>query len=491
VSGDQFISTLYGLIIPMNEQFSARLFEPGMRLVMGVSGGADSLCMLHLAKQVPRLRIIVAHFDHRLREGSGQEAQQVRRLAEAFNLAFVGGSADVRLFAREYDLSIEEAARIQRYRFLFSTARKHRADAVAVGHTADDQVETILMHFLRGAGLAGLKGMTGSTLLPEFDARIPLLRPILHLWRTETEAYCREHDLPIIQDVSNLDQAYFRNRLRHNLIPELETYNPEFKPMLLRTSSALAGDYEAIMDMVAGAWEQVVQEEDAGCISMRVPALLQLSPGLVRNIFRKAILQLNPSIRNLDFAVLQRAVDFISPVAGKGTLGTGPKQVDLVEGFHLFREGDLIHLAGSLRDIPAGEWPQLGRPRRLKLNSQAALNDGFRLTAEEVDAATARREARLNQDPHTAWLDLNAAGTEFTLRPRRPGDSFAPLGMDGKVMKLHDLFINEKIPVRVRAAWPLVCAGEEIAWVTGLRLAHPFRITSRTRRAVRLSLVKK
>ena len=161
----------------------------------------------------------------------------MRKLAEEMKLPFVSESADVRGYAEEHKLSLEEAARMLRYRFLFAQARAHRAGAVAVGHTADDQVETILMHFLRGAGLAGLKGMAGRTLLPEFDREIPLVRPILHLWRHETEAYCREHDLQPVHDPSNTDETYFRNRLRHSLIPELEKYNPRFKETLLRTAA--------------------------------------------------------------------------------------------------------------------------------------------------------------------------------------------------------------------------------------------------------------
>ena len=133
---------------------------------------------------------------------------------------------------KEQKLSLEEAARILRYRFLFAQARSEGAEVVAVGHTADDQVETVLMHFLRGAGLPGLKGMAGRTILPEFDPKIPLVRPILHLWRSETEAYCQEHGLQPVYDPSNRDETYFRNRLRHSLIPELEKYNPRFKNTL-------------------------------------------------------------------------------------------------------------------------------------------------------------------------------------------------------------------------------------------------------------------
>lgn len=234
----------------MSQRFITYYLPPHAAAVIGVSGGPDSLCLLDLARQISTLDIIVAHFNHKLRPEADREAEIVRQVAEQIGLPFVTDSADVQVYASENRLSLEEAARLLRYRFLFAQARIQHAGLVAVGHTADDQVETILMHFLRGAGLAGLKGMAGRACPNEFDREIPLVRPILHLWRRETESYCHEHNLHPINDPSNTDETYFRNRLRHNLIPELENYNPRFKNVLLRTAEALAGDYEVVADSI-------------------------------------------------------------------------------------------------------------------------------------------------------------------------------------------------------------------------------------------------
>ena len=149
----------------MNDHFSAHYLEQTNIAIIGVSGGPDSLCLLDLARQIPTLKIIVAHFNHRLRPEADDEAEFVSRVAEQMRLPFVNEAGDVRRYAEEQKLSLEEAARILRYRFLFTQARSKEAGAVAVGHNADDQVETILMHFLRGAGLSGLKGMAGRTIL--------------------------------------------------------------------------------------------------------------------------------------------------------------------------------------------------------------------------------------------------------------------------------------------------------------------------------------
>jgi tRNA(Ile)-lysidine synthase len=472
----------------MNDRFSAHHLENTALVVIGVSGGPDSLCLLDLARQIPTLNIIVAHFNHRLRPEADREAEFVGRVAEQMNLPFVSEVGDVRGYAEELKLSLEEAARMLRYRFLFAQARTTEAGAVAVGHTADDQVETILMHFLRGAGLSGLKGMAGRIILTEFDPEIPLVRPILHLWRSETEAYCREHDLQPVYDPSNSDETYFRNRLRHSLIPELEKYNPRFKNTLLRTAEALAGDYDAITEAVSSIWPKVVMKEENDHIIFFASAMEELPDGLRRNIFRRAMEALRPSMRNLEFDTLERASKFVEAKSQTLPPYLVPRQVDLSGGLTLYREGEAIYLAAMEADLPSVNWPVIDKIHELPINGQIRLNEKFILSAEEVDIESARSVAYENGDPFVAWVDAGLTGDRFTVRTRRAGDVFSPLGMNRQTVKLREFYINVKIPRRARAGWPLVCAGEQIVWVPGFRLAHPFRINEKTKRAVKLSL---
>jgi len=454
--------------------------------VIGVSGGADSLCLLHLAAGIPGLHIIVAHFDHQLRQGSDREAQFVATVAGRLNLPFRSGGADVAAYAAELGLSLEESARILRYHYLFAQARDVGASAVAVGHTADDQVETILMHFLRGAGLAGLKGMRGRTFLPEFDPGIPLVRPILHLWRHETEAYCREHALQPVQDPTNADETYFRNRLRHSLIPELEKYNPRFKETLLRTAEALAGDHETLTEVVEAAWLRALVKAEEGQVTLSAPVLETMPRGLRRNILRKAMESLRPNLRNLDFDTLERAAIFIQAGNHPSKTTGGTRQIDLSTGLHLYQEGDAILMAGLEADLPSTHWPLMTGERAVPLNGCVKLNEHFSLSAVEVEIGMAQAAAPENGDSFTAWLDADLAGGQLSVRTRRAGDGFSPLGMEGKTVKLQDFYINIKLPRRARAGWPLVCAGEQIVWVPGFRLAHPFRITEKTLQALKL-----
>ena len=472
----------------MNERYSVKYITNDDVAVIGVSGGPDSLCLLHLARQIPNLKIIVAHFNHLLRPEAHLEAEFVRGVAEQLDLPYESESGDVRRYSEEHKLSLEEAARILRYRFMFATARAQHASAVVVGHTADDQVETILMHFLRGAGLAGLKGMSGWTILPEFDQQIPLVRPILHLWRHETEAYCHDHDLQPIHDPSNSDETYFRNRLRHSLIPELEKYNPGFKNTLLHTSESLAGDYEALKDAVDSTWPKVILEAPGDFISMRASTMEGIPRGLARNIFRRAMESLRPNMRNLDFDTLERAADFVDVKPVSTHSGLVARQVDLAAGLYLYREGDVVYLAALEADLPSAHWPQIERDFDFMIGTKVKLNQDFTLSASAVDVETARPFASENGDSFVAWLDADLTGDRFTVRTRRAGDAFSPLGMNRQTIKLREFFINIKLPKRARARWPLICSGDEIAWVPGFRLAHPFRITENTKRVVKFTL---
>src|SRR5512140_1092861 len=277
-------------------------------VVAGVSGGPDSLCLLDVLRRTG-YPVIVAHFNHQLRPEAGAEAEAVAALAQEWGLEFVADSADVHSYAEEHSLSVEEAARLLRYRFLFETARNRFAQAVAVGHTADDQVETVLMHFLRGAGLAGLKGMEYRTLLPAFDASIPLVRPLLGLWREDTEAYCREQDLQPHYDASNADEAFLRNRLRHKLIPELETYNPRLKETLLRTAATLAGDYSLLQEAVDDHWKAVMLEQGEGWFAFEAAGLADCSEAMRRALIRRGAESLRPEGRELGYEALQRAAE--------------------------------------------------------------------------------------------------------------------------------------------------------------------------------------
>lgn len=464
---------------------------PGAKVVVGVSGGPDSLCLVDC---LVRLGVVVicAHFNHHLRPEAAQDAAVVEAAAQRLGIPFVTAGERVDEWAREEKRTIEEAARMLRYRFLFETARLHQAEAVAVGHTADDQVETVLMHLLRGTGLAGLKGMAYRSLATPWDAEIALIRPLLFAWREETLGYCQERGLPYVMDASNQDTAFLRNRIRHELIPYLANYNPQIKHALWRASQVLAGDASLVQEAVEAAWQTCLDEHRPAYVALRLSPLRNQSRAMQRALLRRAVQVMRPMPRELDYEVIERAVDFLHNPTRSG-------QMELFENLYLLLEPgakgldrvliaeQALTVGGLLSEV---HWPQLepGGEGLLQVPGRLVLSSGWELESAWVE--TPEGFPRFDSVPSSwqAWLDAGVVQLPLVVRCPRPGDRFLPLGMDGRSLKLSDFWVNEKLPRRARAGWPLVCSGDQIAWVPGFRPAHPFRVTGNSKRLVHLQL---
>ena len=454
----------------------------GRPIIVGVSGGPDSLCLMDILRQAG-YSIIVAHFDHQLRQESSQDTRMVEKTAARLMLGCIIDGADVRAYADQEKLSLEEAARNLRYHFLFKLARERNAQAVAVGHTADDQVETILMHFLRGSGIAGLKGMSNCSIIKTFDSQIPVVRPLLNMWREETVIYCAANGLRPHYDSSNDSLNFQRNRIRHLLIPNLESYNPKFRDAVLRMSQSLKGDYAFVMETLEVAWRETVTAMDEDVITFDFHLLSQQSLGLQRNLIKHAMQTLHPDI-DVNFSTLERATTLIKDSAHSSV-------VDLKGGLRMLREANYVYICTSNAKLPFNIWPQMpsAAPVAVSIPGQIGLAGGWKLNCEHWHIpALVREQAERNEDQFQVWLDAECIPKSLELRIRRQGDSFAPLGMDGHSQKLSDFFVNEKVPQRAREHWPLLCAGDEIIWVPGYRLAHPYRLKGSTKSAVYFSV---
>jgi tRNA(Ile)-lysidine synthase len=456
--------------------------DAAQTILIGVSGGADSLTLLD-ALHCLGYPLIVAHFNHRLRPEAGDDARAVGRLAEERGAPFVLGEADVPAFAKANLLSVEEAARTLRYRFLFGQAEQFGAQAVAVAHTADDQIETALMHLLRGAGLAGLKGMPAWALPTAWSERIPLARPLLSFWRAEIDAYCAERGLTPLADQSNQDTAYFRNRLRHELIPYLRSYNPQIKALLWRTTQVLAADQAVLEQVVDAAWEGCDGERGSGWVAWNAAKLQAQPVGVRRRLLRRGLALLRPGLRDIEFETVERALGFLARPPQTG-------QCDLAAGLRLLWEADRLWLAAWESDLPGSPWPQVtAGPFELDVPGSVSLPGGWLLSAQVVDdVACAYAQAIENADPFRAWIAADKLDQPLVVRSRRPGDRFQPLGMTDHSVKLSDLMINLKLPRRARPAWPLICSGNEIIWAPGCRLGHRHRLTASSQGAIFLAL---
>ncbi len=452
-------------------------------LVVGVSGGTDSLCLLDILYKAG-MRVVAAHMNHQLRAEADQDAEQVQQIADHYGIPCVIEVVDAGAYAKEHTLSVEEAARIVRYHFLFSEAEKREAQAVVVGHTADDQVETVLMHLLRGAGLEGLKGMEAWQVPNAWSKEIALARPLLGMWREETVAYCKEHGLQPVIDQSNFDRTYFRNRLRHEVIPILEANSPRLKEKLVRLAEVLRGDLQILEPAVESAWRESLQQVGDGYVAFKRKVFDEQLVGVQRRLVRRAMDQLRPGLRDIGFETVERALVCLRQPVSWG-------RVDLASGLRLVVEGETVWVATWEADLPGMGWPKVkGEPVHLTKPGSISLEDGWHLDLEEVlDVEEGKRLAYENSDPYQAWLDAVQLPGDLEVRGRREGDCIKPLGMEGHSVKISDLMVNVKMPRRARADWPLVCCSDEVLWVPGYVTSHTRRVQSETRRIFHIRLV--
>jgi len=471
------------------------LLAGGGTVVVGVSGGPDSLCLLHVLnrlRQVYGIELHVAHLDHRIRGLESQEdAAFVAELAEEWILLATVEARDVPRLARESKLAIEEAARQARYSFLAQVALAVGAKRIAVGHHADDQTETIVMHWLRGAGLAGLRGMLQKTALGgmRLEAAWPdrpplhlhLIRPLLETPRAEIEAYCREHGLKPRFDRSNLDTTYYRNRLRHELIPYLESYNPNIREVLRRSAQIINDDYSFLQAELERVWPAVVSSESGEAITFDLERWRALPTSQQRSTLREAVHRLRRSLRNINWIHTENALSALTAKPA-GTQVTLPQGLMLSIGYRDFTVAD----EGF---VPQVDWPLLlVESLAVAVPGITELPDsGWRLEAAIIARGEFRQDHLDNLNPWQAFLDYERTGPEFVLRQRRSGDRFQPLGLGGHEKTLHVFMIDHKIPRPLRGFVPIVASPRHIVWVAGWRIDERAKITAETERVLHLA----
>lgn len=464
-----------------------RLLEPHQRVVAGVSGGPDSLCLLDCLHALG-YAVVAGHLDHRLRPGSGDEAKFVEEIADSYGVRAVIGREDVRALSGS-GTSLEEAARLARYRFLVHVAKTHGISVIATGHTADDQAETVLMHFLRGAGPTGLRGMLPSTKLDSWrgipdTTGITLVRPLLNVTREETQGHCSARGLSPVIDHSNQDTTFFRNRLRHELLPELETYNPGIRSILIRMGRVMAGEASLLEGLVAQAWDEIVHEAGDEALVIEIQPFLTQSLSLQRALVRTVIDRMRPTLRDVGFETVERALGFIEE-------GARGKRLPLTGGLEMMRLQDEMVISFPGAAIAFPHLPQLASMdgHTLDVPGQLQLARGWSLYADEKRLPQRDRDDFIHSETAMkASFDPTSIRGPLILRPPRPGDRIRPLGMQG-TMKVADLLINEQVPQPARVSWPLVVCDDLILWVGGLRMCHEARLTPDSEVALVLRLL--
>ena len=440
----------------------SKLLKAGDRVAVAVSGGADSVALLRLLLELRAelgIVLVVAHFNHRLR-GADSEADErfVADLARELELPFFAGRADVREQAASRKLSLEHAARELRYEWLTDLAQQERLDVVATAHNSDDQAETVLMKFLRGAGSRGLAGI--HPILTRDGIRI--IRPLLETPRAEIEDYLRKLDQPWREDHTNSDTQFTRNRIRHELLPLLERdYNPNLRKALSETAEIARGDEDF--------WNATIGGE---CLETRVNPHELLLGGFES---LHVALQRRTLKRFLHWNGL--ATDFHHIEALRHCALGGSETVSLAGDWQARREGNCLCLKP----------PQA-------IESYAAFRYALPVPGElqipeltiKLRTAVISAEAAAQEPPGTL---LRAQGLDvLTLRNWLPGDRFRP-AHTGSEGKFKQLFAEKRIPANQRPLWPVALSGNQIVWVRGFRVGHDFAWTPGSGDAVRIDIV--
>lgn len=449
------------------------LVTSGSCLLLAVSGGADSTCLLHLLTRIKDelgIRLHVAHLDHQLRGAESEaDAGYVVGLAHRLGVPVTLGRRDVRAYQKKRRISLEEAAREVRYRFLADTASLVGAGKVAAGHTSNDQVETILMHLVRGSGTRGLRGLQPSTGWQVDGKPITVVRPLLEVSRRETTDYCRSHRLRPRQDTSNLSLSPLRNRIRHRLLPLLESYNPRVAEALLRTSKVATDELAYMDEEVARLWADVVKRQD-GVLILDRGRFLQMHPALKRHLLRMAIEELWGNIKDIETSHIEGMLSILDKPAGK--------QVSLPGGLVFTTEYDR-YLLGR-QPVALCPFPVLGGEVALKIPGATRL-PGWRVRASIIEPGPVPKK----DNEFTARFDFDKVGSRLSVRSRRPGDRFQPLGMS-QTKKLGEFMIDARIPVSWRRRVPVVCSPRHILWLVGWRIDERVKVTVETKRVLEL-----
>lgn len=462
------------------------MLKQGDRVLVAVSGGVDSIVLLQALYELRdelSISLAVAHLDHRLRTDSHEDARFVKKRAEELGLPIVLKAVNVAAFIKKHKLSPEEGAREVRYNFLRSAARKLKACKIALGHTLNDQVETFLMRLLRGAGLEGLRGIP--------PVREEFIRPLIECPREEILKFAQARKLKFRQDYTNLETKYFRNKIRLELLPLLEQYNPNVLRAIARTEELLreAGAY-----LEAQAYEKLkaaTLSRNTDSITLSRTKLLNQPKILQELIVRQAIEHAKGDLREIEFVHVKEVLKELEGHKSRS-------QLHLPGGLLFERRADEIIFSKSPKPRAKSQpyefplslegtniLPEIGWRFELQLQTRFARS--------HVNTFTSQRRANLQTcklaNGFEELIDYDKIKLPLFVRNRRRGDRFVPLGMRAR-KKLQDFFVDEKVPAHERDEIPLLCDQRDIIWVVGMRLSDEYKVTPRTKRVLKITATK-
>ena len=441
------------------------------KILVAVSGGPDSVCLLDILNRLApeyKLKLYMAHLNHGLRDKeSDREQMFCQILAREMGIPFITKKAKL----KKEKGSLEEKARRIRYQFLEDSAGKIGAGKIALGHNADDQAETVLMRLIRGAGA---RGMSGIPPVRKTKGGLTVIRPLIGITRNEILEYLGERRLDYCEDSSNSQLIFFRNKIRHRLMPLLAGYNPGIKRILQATGTnmALIDDYmqkqaEKEFSRIAVVWPKKIW--------LNINKIKKLHRAVQKELIRKAVISLEPELIP-DTA----AVDNILALSERCW---GSKRINLSRKIKVIREYDMLVVSK-----PSGSDSRYSK--KLMVPGETVVDGDKILISSRLyhkDEITRRVWKTAERNIFEVYLDYDRIPKPLSIRTWRPGDKFHPLGLTG-TKKVQDIFTDAKIPVRLRKKVPLLVSGQDICWIAGYRIGNKFKITSKTKRILGISI---
>ncbi len=433
------------------------LMRSGTHVLLGISGGADSIAMLHALATLRKpldITLSVAHLNHSIRPEAAEDAEFVAAQSRKLGCAFYLGHADVPALVAKSNASLEMAAREARYRFFAETAATCEADRVATAHTRDDQAETVLLKLCRGAGSSGLQGIARKTTI----TGLRVVRPLLECSRANVESFLQESNIPWREDATNADTQLKRNRMRHAVLPYLEKhFNPRIKEALAKTATILSDENAILAQLTETALHAAVTDNDA----LQIESLCTLDPAILRRVLQQWLLERGISPPHMHFDLISRAAALISS-------SSGTEEITVTADSSIRREYNLLRFASRTNSTQI-----VISETQLTIPGKTHLTDaGLCITTTYTTGFNRTPPGLIGTLPAEAEIRWNSASDQqLHIRSWQPGDRIEPLGMAGSC-KLQDIFVNAKVPQNLRSRIPVFLCGDEVVWLPGYRIGR-------------------
>lgn len=448
------------------------MFDMEDCIVVAVSGGPDSVALLKVLSVVSgehRLSLVAAHLNHGMR-GKESDSEEVfaRKLCESMGIAFESEYMDIPALVKGEKRSPEDICRDVRYNFFEKVRKKYKADKIALGHNLDDQAETVVMKFLRGSGMGGLRGI-----LPMRDGTY--IRPLISVTRNEILTFLKKEGMEFVTDSSNIEDIYLRNRIRNRLIPELrENYNPGLEENLGHTADIIRVENDYINTEVEDVLTTWGIDRDNDDIRINIQELVKLHEAIQRRVIKTLLQNCSHQKKGIGYLHVKSVMALITGGSPNGIL-------NLPFDLEVRREYDLLVI--SKTKTPSGRNHEFHYT--VEIPGKIDIKElGIKATFDLIDSAPT-----LNFDTgRTIFMDYENISFPLIIRNMKPGDRIQPFGMNGS-KKVKSFFIDEKIPKNRRKEIPLLIDQKSVLWIMGMRLSERVRITDKTTKVVKAEIV--